>query len=521
MSTTTSFATLNTNSAIANNTALQGLSGKISLAPLNAVPGVTVPSTVRPGAVVPSHTLTSAPVSPITKSPVPAYGSTASTSTSAPYNSVGHAATITPSGSMVSTDYNGNITSPSNFSIDTSGAIPSSALATSLTRNDVTSTQKSYADYVQNLYAAQQYSPGYLAALEASQAADAKQAELGANFYTGNNLPGDTLDYAQGATAKAQELNSLKQLQAKQGLNNQELIRQGNIAGAKALVDASAPSSVSPGSSLVSPLTGQTTYGGTQAYTDLQAQQTYSNLQQTYPDASIPPYDTSVSPQQNLQNAQSAAAQAPSFQSKNIIPVTLPGGGYGLVNKNQVAGYRSDGTAIVISPAQASQAEGYQASIKTLTDQAAQIQSASSAADSNFSLLLQTMKQGGINDYSSPLLNQVQQKINSRVLGTGAQASVNALVASLSATYSQILGRGYAPTESVKKEAGQLINGTYSYSTLANLYQTLKQESNNVLNGINQQKTQSVSSLNSLYNTTTQTAGSTGYSSSGGSVWDF
>lgn len=144
-------------------------------------------------------------------------------------------AVVLPNGANV-TMSNGAITSaPSSFTIDTSKPVPSSAFESSVTNTDVQST---YGQYVKMLADAYKPTQDYLDALAAVQSVKAKDAELESNLITGNNLPGDTLDYAQGRTAKAKGLNAIEGLRAEQALQVQELIRGGNIEAAKATVEA-------------------------------------------------------------------------------------------------------------------------------------------------------------------------------------------------------------------------------------------------------------------------------------------
>lgn len=390
------------------------------------------------------------------------------------YRDSGGAAT-TSSGGYVATDGSGNATASPNFTINTSGAIPSSVFGSSYSANDVQNTHKTYADYVNGLAQAQQYSPEYVAALQASQAADAKQAELTSNFYTGGGgLPGDTLDYAQGATAKAQALNSLNQLQAKQGLDIQTLLRQGNIAAAQALVQGTAPQSVSPGSSLVTPTDGTQVYSGLGGYQAVQGIQTVNNLAQTYPDAGIQPTDT-------LQTAQQKASQAPSFASRQLVQVTLPGGGIEFVNKNQMQ-TNPDGSFSIVSSGQATTQNAASTAIKQLTQQKADTVAAIATADQNFPLLLDAAKAAGVNN-SAPLFNQLQQAFARKAINSASLAALNTLIPSIQTEYSRIIARGGTVDDNTRKNAAAIVDGTYSLKQLQAVYNTLKAESSNVIAG--------------------------------------
>ena len=82
------------------------------------------------------------------------------------------------------------------------------------------------------------------------------------------------------------------------------------------------PVSLGVGENLVNPMTGKTVASGG-SMTDKQALDTFYNLTQTYPDANVS-WNPALSPQQNLQAAQKAASQSPSFQAKNTVYAINP-----------------------------------------------------------------------------------------------------------------------------------------------------------------------------------------------------
>lgn len=433
-----------------------------------------------------------APVKAQAVNPIAAIGSNASKTFS------------TPNGGTYDAT-SGSFAPAQGFSIDTSN-IPSSALSSTANYGDLTQKHSQYQDAVNALVQAQQYSPDYLNAYKAQQNAQLNQAALNSNYYTGNNLPGDTLNYAQGATAKAQAQNSLVGAQVGIDLQAQALIRQGNIAGAQALVQGTSPQSVSPGSSLVTPTDGQEVYSGLGGYQAVQGIQNVNSLMAQFPDAGITQQD---SPEQATQKAQSS----PSFQARNLQQISLPGGGVSFVNKNQLVTNPQTGQTSIISPAQAAQAEGYSKNIGELSSQAASIGASIAAADNNFPLLLQQLKGAGINNFNSPLANLIEGNAVAKL--NGSRASYNALVQSLQTTYSAILSRGGTVTNETRDEAGKLVNGTLSYADMQKLYTTLKKEADGVLKGIDSVKQQNVNSLNQLYGQG-QSMGA-----SGGSIYDF
>lgn len=337
----------------------------------------------------------------------------------------------TPNGGTVTTTggAGGNITgfTPSNrFNIDTSGSIPSSALGSTVGSNDINQQHSQYMDYVNGLAQAQGYSPEYIQALQAQQQAQAQgatlqanSAALNSNLYTGNNLPGDTMNYAQGATAKAQaqntlqqSQNSIQQLSANQQMQVQALIRSGNIAAATALVQAAQPVGVSPGTSLVSPLNGQEQYNGLGGLIGVNALNQANSLQSQFPDANIPSFDPStMTPQEWQQNAMKAVQSAPSFQS-----------------------HTPEGQADI-------------ASLVTQQGALDQVQYSFNKANNTLTnVLVPFMHQYGINNSNIPAINQLTNNLKARGLDPQTSAGVisafKADVQELASDYSQVISRG-------------------------------------------------------------------------------
>lgn len=89
-----------------------------------------------------------------------------------------------------------------------------------------------------------------------------------------------------------------------------------------ALREYSKPVSVAPGTNLVNPLTGKTVASGG-SLNDVQARDTFYNLAQTYPDAKIK-WDDNLSIQQNLEAAQKAVEESPSFIAKQTVYAINP-----------------------------------------------------------------------------------------------------------------------------------------------------------------------------------------------------
>lgn len=87
--------------------------------------------------------------------------------------------------------------------------------------------------------------------------------------------------------------------------------RQGELTAAQSLLTARTPQAVAEGTTLIDPITGATIRQGVSSG-DTQAQTTFYNLAQAYPDAAVQ-YDPTKSAQENLLAMQQAVASAPSF----------------------------------------------------------------------------------------------------------------------------------------------------------------------------------------------------------------
>lgn len=401
----------------------------------------------------------------------------------------------TPNGGSLNLNSDGSIgsfTPAQGYNINTTGAFPSSALATNTSMGDLSTSRNQYADALQALATAKGYSPDYISALSAYQNAQLNQAQTTASYYTDPNYSAGFNTAQSGVlNNRAQAVNTLATTQAQNALSLQETIREGNINADTALVQGYAPTTVSPGSSLVNPASGQETYSGLGGYQAVQNIQNTNSLASEFPDAGINPATDSYTV------AQAKAAASPSFQSRNLTQVSLPGGGISFINKNQLATDPATGQTAIVTPAQGAQADALKGAIDDSQKGLTQVQSALTTADQNFPLLLQTMKSDGVNDFSSPLANQLQQKVQNGF--SGALAPYNALVTSLQATYSQIVARGGTVDDNTRKTAENLLNGNLSYNDLNNLYKTLKQESANVIQGYTSQIANNTQQLNSLY----------------------
>lgn len=416
----------------------------------------------------------------------------------------------TSNGGTVSTsggNVNGYTPNPG-YSIDTSN-IPSNAINGSATAAGLLQSHGSYSDYVNALSQAQGYSPDYINALQGQYGAQTQGAQLGlnsamlnSNLYTGNDLPGETMDYAQGATAKAQAQNtlgqaqnSIQQLSANQALNTAQLARTGNISAAQTQLQYSPEG-----------MAGQN------------AIQQYNSLQQSYPGANIPEYNQSLTPEQNQQVASYIVANSPAYRSQFQQQYSTAAGGTGIYNKLDTGGLQtnSDGTLSLVSDAAKALGSGQAASVQSNIDTYNKLAPAYKAANDDFSYITNFMQSAGLNQSNIPAINQVQNAVNSKLLDPGAVATFKSAIASLRSNYANLLAARTGSVQGVNDEASQLIPDNLTVAQLQQVQGALNANGQNILNATQQQIQQGLSSLSG-------NASFTGNSQvpTGGSLYDF
>lgn len=420
----------------------------------------------------------------------------------------------TPNGGTLTTQANNGVPVGYNpnagFSIDTNGAVPSSALTSTANPQQ---THSQYQDYVNALSQAQGYSPAYLQAYQQQQQAQTGQAQLGLNaanisnqFYNGGpNIPGGaTVDYLSGITAKAQSQNTLsqaenqiQQLSANQALNTQTLARTGNIASAQT----------------------QLQYSPT-GMTGANAIQQYNTLQQQYPGANIPSYNPSLSPEQNQQLASQLVAQSGAYQAGFQSTFTTPGGGTGIYSKLNVQGLQQnpDGTVNLVSAAAAALGAAQAGVINT---NLAGLSTINAAVESSSKTLASTkafMQTNGINDYQSPIANQIQNAIKAKTAPAASLAAFQNDLTALRSDYSQYLvarGGSIAGSGPDSPEVLNAIPTNISYTGIEQIVGQMQAVGNNTATSLNNQIQQAMQGLQ------TNTVQSNSGGSTGGSIYDF
>lgn len=226
------------------------------------------------------------------------------------------------------------------------------------------------------------------------QAATAQNAALGgANTQQANQVSG--VGAALGA-ANVQQSNTLT------GLNNAASLAQ--------------PVQIAPGSTLASPVTGETVAGGLGGYVNYQTAEQVMGLIRQYPDAQYI-YDESKSPQDNLRAFQGQALQnSPTYQKST----------YGVPGSNSFAGATQQQTA----------AAGYSEATQAYN----QLSAVNNAAHAQAQTVKDILARGGINE-GIPDYNRAVNQLSGR-LGSENIAAFNTAIAEMQNMYSQILATG-------------------------------------------------------------------------------
>ena len=482
--------TLGTPSSLATSVNAGALSG-LSLPTTAPTTYSATPFLTSIGAIKPAAPATSSVGTPTTYASAVTPASQGSTTGLASF--LPPASTQTASGATISVNPDNTTYSPTSFNIDTDG-VDTSNLAGGTSAGDVLAQRNTYADYVNGLAQAQQYSPAYVAALQAQQQAQAQASQISTNFYTGNPNLGDTVDYAQGETAKALQLNSQQQLAANQAMDVQSLLRSGNIAAAQTQLQDS-PVGMS----------------GADAISQ------YNALQQLYPGANIPSYNPSLTPEQNQQLASQLVANSGAYNAGFQSTYTTPGGGTGIYSKLNTAGLQqnSDGTITLVPAAAAALGTAQASVVGTQLTNLSNINSAIDASGKTISTMTQFMTQYGLNQSSVPIVNQITNSTNSQLNKAGAIAALKVDINTLRSDYAQFLiGRGGSIAGS-NDEAANAVPDNLSPDQMNQLYSQMKQDGINTAGAISTQVNQALAGI------TNNTVGSTNGSTGSGGLYDF
>lgn len=255
-----------------------------------------------------------------------------------------------------------------------------------------------------------------------------------ANYKAGIYSAPTSARVMQGRDAAVQFANAQTDAALATGVQN-ALTEQGQqITALDSAAGYAQPVQVAPGSTLSSPLTGETVAGGLGGYVNYSTAQQVMGLISQYPDAQYT-YDQNKTPQENLQAFQSTALQnSPTYQKST----------YGAPGATSVAG----GT--VTQTAQAGYTQAYQ--------QYQNMNTQLTNADGQADLLLQAVKSSGINSSDARFANKTINEIRRQLSSSDLQVFDSALKET-QAAYGQLLvsGGGTTPT-----------GATEAYNTILN-----------------------------------------------------
>lgn len=350
-----------------------------------------------------------------------------------------------------------------------SGQTPTSTSTTTLpaqnqTLNNMANQGTLYSQLVQNL--ANYKTPENLE--KAYNTATNLEAGLqaGQNAIMAKPIP---LEFQQGQAAALQR-DYGPQLIAAKGILEKELA--GAQLGQKALetaISAAAPIQVAPGTTAVSPLTGEAVAGGIGGYANYQTAQQVFNTASQYKDAvnSIGQpftYDQTKTPQENWQTFSTQY-----LPNSRTYQMALNAGG---MTSN--IGQGGAANPLVQSTVNQTNQAGYTQAYKDYQDLNAKYQTAASLGN----MLVDTLQQGGLNTSNLNVLNQTVNSLKGQVSDT-ALAKFNSTLHSARSAYTDILtsGGGTIPT-TASKALDDIINPN---SSIAAIQAAISQLNNEVV----------------------------------------
>jgi hypothetical protein len=115
-----------------------------------------------------------------------------------------------------------------------------------------------------------------------------------------------------------------------------------------------------------------------------------------------------------------------------------------------------------------------------------------------------------VNNWDSPILNEVSNLVKSRIIGSGDLAAYKAAIQTVRSEYSMILARGGQVSDTVRREAQELIPDNITKRQLQQVIDTLNAEGSNVLASAKKQ----VDDINNQLNNIVSGSGNTGSSGS-------
>jgi hypothetical protein len=304
-----------------------------------------------------------------------------------------------------------------------------------------------------------------------------KAGAVAGNLSTGTNVvgSGNAAIASQSASARMQSLAEAQAAALKgteQQLTGQEqqanafntslqaslTQQQQGITGVSNAGNLAQPVQVPYSNQYLNPMSGQSAGGaGLGGYAGYNAAQQAIELTGQYPDAGVQ-YDANLSPEENLARIQQAIQGSANYQR----------GAFGAAGASSYIGGQQLGAA------------------GSLTGEVAKIQTMGAAADSNFNLMLDILKRGGINDMNQPVLNQLQQGLSRGLTSNQDVVAFRSGLQTVRSQYAAILGQG-TPTDATQAMAAEKIPDTVSLAALQEVERTMKTMINNTVASYNQQ----------------------------------
>lgn len=118
-------------------------------------------------------------------------------------------------------------------------------------------------------------------------------------------------------------------------------------------------------------------------------------------------------------------------------------------------------------------------SLKTQQTYLDTIQRSFNTVDANLNILMDAADK--VSSYNSPLINEWQRLVQSKVIGSGDLNAYNTALQTVRTEYAQILARGGQVTDAVRSEAARLIPDNINKAQLEQVVGVLKAESENVI----------------------------------------
>ena len=137
------------------------------------------------------------------------------------------------------------------------------------------------------------------------------------------------------------------------------------------------------------------------------------------------------------------------------------------------------------------------------------------AANDDFTAMTNYMQKAGINDASTPIINQIQQAINKGFLKPGADAAFKTYISSIRSNYASLLAAKSGSVVGVNEEATALIPDKLGIPDMIKLQQALNVNGKNVMDATQSQLQQKLQQIPGAMNIPQSQGGSQSQSGNG------